>query len=239
MNGRLVIFDIDGTLTATNAVDDECYCRAVADVLGLTSSEINWAEAPHMTDSAIAHWLWTRHRHRSPTVQEISQLQRGFIALLETELAGAPDRFAPIEGANEVVARLRADGWAVAIATGGWSMSAAVKLRVIGLSVGAIAMACADDARSREEILRLAQRRAEVRAGVQFQVVVSVGDAPWDVRTAYKLALPFVGVGSGEKGERLRAAGAAVVVDHLAYEPLLHALRQARVPVPELDAPTA
>jgi len=42
MNNSLVIFDIDGTLTDTNAVDDECYCRAVADVLGLNSSEIDF-----------------------------------------------------------------------------------------------------------------------------------------------------------------------------------------------------
>lgn len=29
---RLAVFDIDGTLTDTNAVDDACYLRAVADV---------------------------------------------------------------------------------------------------------------------------------------------------------------------------------------------------------------
>jgi phosphoglycolate phosphatase-like HAD superfamily hydrolase len=74
-------------------------------------------------------------------------------------------------------------------------------------------------------------------AGVRFDVVVSVGDAPWDVRTAYNLGLRFVGVGSGEKGERLRAAGALVVLDHLDYGPLLRALRRARVPVPALDVP--
>jgi hypothetical protein len=32
---QLAIFDIDGTLTDTNAVDDECYLRAVSDVLDL------------------------------------------------------------------------------------------------------------------------------------------------------------------------------------------------------------
>jgi len=233
MNDHLAIFDIDGTLTATNAVDDECYCEAAADLLGVTSTEIDWSEAPHVTDSAIADYLWKRYRHRSPTVQEISQLQQRFIALLEMELARAPDRFAPIGGANEVVACLTADGWTVAIATGGWYKSAAMKLRVIGLSSGAVAVASADDAHSREEILQLAQRRAETRPGGQFRVVVSVGDAPWDVRTAYKLGLPFVGVGSGSKVERLRAAGAAVVLADLAYEPLLQALIQARVPVPD------
>ena len=31
---RLAIFDIDGTLTATNAVDDACYFRAAAEVYG-------------------------------------------------------------------------------------------------------------------------------------------------------------------------------------------------------------
>nr|MBA3561069.1 HAD family hydrolase [Gemmatimonadaceae bacterium] len=233
MNNSLVIFDIDGTLTDTNAVDDECYCRAVADVLGLNSSEIDWADAPHVTDSGIADWLWKRHRDRPPTMDEVSHLRRRFMALLEDQAATAPERFAAIKGANEVVDRLVAAAWTVALATGGWYMSAAMKLRLIGLSPGTVAMASADDSHSREEIVQLAQRRAETRASGQFQPVVSVGDAPWDVRTACKLGMPFVGVGSGPKAERLRVAGAAVVVADLTYEPLLQALTQARVPVPD------
>ena len=38
---QLAIFDIDGTLTATNAVDDECYARAVAEMLDVAPEDID------------------------------------------------------------------------------------------------------------------------------------------------------------------------------------------------------
>ncbi|HUF28586.1 MAG TPA: hypothetical protein VMM18_16525 [Gemmatimonadaceae bacterium] len=44
---RLVVFDIDGTLTDTNEVDDACYVRAVATVLGLEAAALDWSAAPH------------------------------------------------------------------------------------------------------------------------------------------------------------------------------------------------
>jgi hypothetical protein len=53
---QLAIFDIDGTLTATNAVDDECYARAVAEMLGVAPEAIDWSGTPHVTDSGIARY---------------------------------------------------------------------------------------------------------------------------------------------------------------------------------------
>jgi hypothetical protein len=69
MTQLCVIFDIDGTLCDTNAVDDECYRRAAAAVLDLPTSQIDWTDAPHITDSGIARWLWERLRGRAPTPQ--------------------------------------------------------------------------------------------------------------------------------------------------------------------------
>ena len=60
---RLAIFDIDGTLTDTNAVDDESYMRAIADVLNLDAYRLDWSEAPHITDSALLQARGDR-RHR-------------------------------------------------------------------------------------------------------------------------------------------------------------------------------
>lgn len=231
MSSQLVIFDIDGTLTATNEVDDECYCRALAGALRLTPREIEWTEAPHVTDSGIAHWLWMRHRHRAPTTQELSAVKKQFLLLLETELTAAPDRFAPIEGASEAIDGLRTDGWAVAFATGGWGESAVLKLRAAGIAHSNMSLACADDAQSREEIVQLAQHRSEALSGGRFNRAVSVGDAPWDVRTAQRLRLPFVGVGRGQRADRLRAAGACQLVEHLVYSSLREALLLATVPL--------
>jgi beta-phosphoglucomutase-like phosphatase (HAD superfamily) len=75
---RLAIFDIDGTLTATNEVDDECFLRAVSETLGVDCGAVDWSDMPHVTDSAIARSLWTRDRGREPTKRDIQALQRRF-----------------------------------------------------------------------------------------------------------------------------------------------------------------
>lgn len=228
---RLAIFDIDGTLTDTNAVDDECYLRAIGETLNVDCSAVAWSDAPHVTDSAIARWLWTRHRGRAPEESDLAGLQNRFVTTLRAELARAPDRFVAIEGAADLFRHLRSDGWCVALATGGWGTSAAVKLRAAGVLATDVPMACADDAESREEIVRLAWQKAEVVTGAGFRRVVSVGDAPWDVRTARSLGLPFVGVGAGVTEQRLRAAGATTILPHFGdASAVVRALTSASVP---------
>ncbi len=48
---NLVIFDIDGTLTDTNAVDGECYAAAFEREFG---RPVDWRNLTHRTDSGIA-----------------------------------------------------------------------------------------------------------------------------------------------------------------------------------------
>ena len=228
---RLAIFDIDGTLTATNAVDDECYARAIAEALEITPEAIDWSDTPHVTDGAIARYLWSRHRARAAEPDNLAEIQRRFLATLRAELARAPQRFAPIAGAASLFPHLRRAGWHIALATGGWRASATVKLGAAGIDLTDLPMACADDAESREDIVRIACRTAEARAGVVFQRVVSVGDAPWDVRTARSLGLPFVGVANSVLADRLRAMGATTIVRDLRHPPtVLNALESATVP---------
>ena len=71
---NLAIFDIDGTLTNTNAVDDECFLRAIADVFELAVERLDWSDAPHVTDSAITQWLSEQHRGRGVDDGELDRL---------------------------------------------------------------------------------------------------------------------------------------------------------------------
>jgi hypothetical protein len=52
-------------------------------------------------------------------------------------------------------------------------------------------LASCDDDISREAILR----RGIELAGGSDDIIVSFGDAPWDVRAAATLQLPFIGIG--------------------------------------------
>jgi beta-phosphoglucomutase-like phosphatase (HAD superfamily) len=52
---RLVIFDIDGTLTETAKTDEECFARSLAEVCGFGDVETDWSRYKHTTDSGIFH----------------------------------------------------------------------------------------------------------------------------------------------------------------------------------------
>ncbi|HEU5186607.1 MAG TPA: HAD family hydrolase, partial [Gemmatimonadaceae bacterium] len=240
---QLAIFDIDGTLTATNAVDDECYARAVGETLDVAPEAVDWSGTPHVTDVAIARHLWARYRARAAEAHDLAEIQQRFLAMLRAELTRAPERFVAIAGAGTLFPHLRRAGWHVALATGGWLASATVKLRAAGLVATELPMACADDADSREDIVRLAWHKAEAQAGVAFDRVVSVGDAPWDVRTARSLGLPFVGVATGALADRLRTEGAKTIVpDFSDAAAVLAAFTSAASPVGDVagfDAPAA
>lgn len=84
---KLVVFDIDGTLTRTNAVDEECYVRAFEEELGFTGIDTDWSLYPSCTDAAIALELFARHRGREPAAGEIDRVRRRFFGFLEAALA--------------------------------------------------------------------------------------------------------------------------------------------------------
>jgi phosphoglycolate phosphatase-like HAD superfamily hydrolase len=225
----LAVFDIDGTLTDTNAVDTHCYFQALADRFGLTDVDSDWAGYPHATDSAVlAHVLLAR-RGRAPSREEVRGFRNRFAALLAEAPANA---FQPIPGARDLLRALLAGRTtAVALASGGWPESAALKLKRSGLACFDLPGAYAADAESREEILVLALDRARERYGRSFRSIVYVGDGVWDARACRTLGLPFVGVGTGEAAARLRAEGAICVVSDLtATETLVSVLERGRRP---------
>lgn len=124
---RLVVFDIDGTLTETMAVDTECFLRAFEEVFGFVKIDPDWSRYRHATDPGILNELIQVRRGRSPSAGEVAQFRNHFLALLEAAAAAA--RFRPIPGAGDMLRRLSSDpGFQVALATGAWSASARLKL---------------------------------------------------------------------------------------------------------------
>src|SRR6266513_1165002 len=95
---RLVIFDIDGTLTQTMKADEECFVRSLAEVCGIRDVDTDWSRYKHATDSGIFHEIHEARIGRPPSPIEISQFRQHFVGLLarvssETALAavaGAP-----------------------------------------------------------------------------------------------------------------------------------------------------
>jgi phosphoglycolate phosphatase-like HAD superfamily hydrolase len=213
---QLAIFDIDGTLTDTAGVDDDCYRETIAEALGVAPSAIDWSGAAHVTDSEIFRWLSQVHGRDEPDERVMARARARFVERLSVQLSAAPTRFSSIRGAGTMLRDLPQRDWCVAFATGGWGPSALLKLRVAEITLDEAVFACADDARTRADIVRLARDRAESFYERHFDRVVSVGDGVWDVQTAAALRLPFVGIGKGAHAERLRTAGAQIVVSDYA-----------------------
>lgn len=227
---RLAIFDIDGTLTDTNGVDDDCYRAAVADALEIDPGAYDWEQAAHITDAGIFQWVADKLGRPAPSRAETNRA----IATLGEQLTAvcerAPHRFAEIAGARVALRAIQADGWCVAIATGCWGVSARLKLRAAGIEVPESIIACADDAIARADIVHLAQQRAERHYGRMFDRVVSLGDGPWDVRAATELTMPFIGI--GDRVSELRRLGASSVLpDYRDLDALRRALVEATPPI--------
>jgi phosphoglycolate phosphatase-like HAD superfamily hydrolase len=211
---NLVLFDIDGTLTESVAVDEVCFVRAFRDVLGIERINTNWLEYPFQTDSGLALEICRKHLGREPDRAEISGLQSRFVQLLGAAVAEAGQPIREVPGAAALLRRLEGHShWRVAIATGGWGASARFKLASAGLPVEAIPWASADDALERVDILRTAMCRAGRQYGQDaFEKVVYVGDGVWDVRAAKALRIGFLGLAAGDKAGRLAEEGASCVL---------------------------
>ncbi len=204
------MFDIDGTLTETTKVDADCFVRSFKDVFGLTDIDTDWSNYRHTTDAAIFHEIFTARTDRSPSTREVSQFRERFIQLLADASSASP--FLAIAGAHEILSRLtQSKSHGVSLATGAWSDSARLKMTSAGMCFDDYPAASADDAPERETIMQLSRQRAIERHWESFACTVYVGDGIWDARACRNAGIPFIGIGTGSRAERLLAEGAVRV----------------------------
>jgi phosphoglycolate phosphatase-like HAD superfamily hydrolase len=236
---KLVIFDIDGTLTNTSAVDAVCFAQALQEIHDLQASEAEWQACPHVSDTGITEHLFQMRFSRAPHVHEEATLRDHFVNLMAAQHAQDAAQFAEITGAVAMLEQLAEKrDWAIAVATGCWQASAQFKLRAAQISLHQNPAGFAEDGPARETIVRAAIARASQHYNrTSFDKIVSVGDGLWDVRTAANLGLAFVGIASEPRAETLRRNGARHVVPDFENPPrFFDYLEQAETPIPSLAA---
>ncbi|HTP28316.1 MAG TPA: HAD family hydrolase [Anaeromyxobacteraceae bacterium] len=220
----LVLFDVDGTLIQSTAIDADVYARTFAAVFGTELPSTEWGTYLCATDRGVAEEA-VRTLGLDPAL--IPEFQQRFVAglVLEAGTRGVE----PVRGARDVPHRLGEAGHTVALATGAWERAARVKLRAARIPVEGHLLVGSDAHVAREEIIREALQRA----GPAARRAVYVGDGVWDLRAARALRLPFVGV-EPEGCGILRGAGAASVVrDFQRFPEFLRILEQAAPPSAE------
>lgn len=226
---QLVIFDIDGTLTNTNKIDENCFVRAFALELGIFGINPNWTEYTYTTDSGITQQILQENLERFTSNEELVRLKARFVSLLQEAFINNQDLFSEIPGSANILAKLQLDSdWCVAIATGGWCESAKLKLQKANLPIEGIPLASANDALSREDIIKRTIIKAKNIYQVEnFRKIVFVGDGVWDVKAAYQLSIAFVGIGDN----KLTNVGATKVIkDFTNLEDFLKILQDAEIP---------
>lgn len=204
-----VIFDVDGTLVQTMALEAECYVATCKKYFAVADVDTDWTNYRSTTDPGVAIELHERHWGRSPTSLELRSFHDLLVKQLRNETACNPAQSRETPGASRLLAVLKErPEFNVAIATGAWREPIEIKLAAAGLAIGDFPLVSADDAIDRAAIVSLAQRSVAQSSAK----CILVGDGVWDVMTARTLNIAFLGVGNGEQAERLHSAGAKHVV---------------------------
>lgn len=231
---KVAIFDVDGTLTRTTAVDDVCLSAALGAFLGITMPKVDWFEFGVSTDQALAIEACRRWRGQSPTPAEIDQIKSIFFSELRTRIEADRSLCLPVSGAAELVHALADEGWKLGLASGAWEPSARLKIGYAGIDLPPMpgtfshAQEGGRPAR-REEIIQATL--AKITGGAAPEQVVYIGDGVWDARAARELGIGFIGVRHDGQEARLRGEGArAIVRDYLDPARIMAMLHEATPP---------
>ncbi len=198
---KLVVFDIDGTLLDSTEIDENCFVRALKDEYKVAHIDERWENYKSVTDGCVFEEIFEKTFSRKPTEPETRRMIRRFLMYIENSLMEQNVVINQIRGAGEILERLDAHPeWGVAVASGGWRESALFKLRQAKLYLDGTPIVTSSEENIRERIVALSIEKAKVHYGVSdFEKIVSVGDAAWDVKAAEHLNLAFVGIGNADR----------------------------------------
>jgi len=185
-----VIFDIDGTLLRSAAVDDSLYREAVQSVLGPVRFRESLAQYDFVTDSGVLSQILDDNS--IPFESDCTAaIKAHFVTALNSHISESGP-FQEIPGAKDVLEMLRnSRQHAVGIATGGWRESAVLKLRSSGFDISGFSLATSDESFERTEIMRIALSNL----GSDFRSITYYGDGAWDRDACAALGWRFVAVG--------------------------------------------
>lgn len=216
---KLVMFDMDGTLTDSFALDENCYVVAIEQALGLANVATEWETYTHASSSFCLEEIVRRARGSLPSALESRAVQARMLEIM-AEIAQRHGRCTrEIPGAAACLRKLESLGYALAIASGDWETTARHKLQAAGIPFERLPSAFCEVAHVRTEIMQTALARAKRHHGCDaFERIVYVGDGAWDVRACRELGWPLIGVGEGAHALRLKSLGVQDVISN--YDPI-------------------
>lgn len=208
---KLIIFDIDGTLTDTKQVDDACFMQAFENIFGINIQNQKWENLKNITDWGITEEIILQRENRIPSKNEYRKIKNNFIDLISEKRKIAPELFQEIKGASSFFNQLKKrNDIALGIATGGWEETALIKLNAIGISINDYPFSNSNYFKTREEITLNCIRQAEKKYQHRFEDIIYFGDGKWDYLTCKKLGIQFIGIDNVGNG-KLKSWGSKIV----------------------------
>lgn len=206
---RAVLFDIDGTLIHSGGSSDRAWHRAFEEIVGV-EVDVAAVTGQGVPDPEVGRRCFAAALGRDPAPGELDALMERRLAHLPEEVERSPD-YRVLDGAVELLQRLRADGCLLGLTTGNVEPAARIKLDRGDLNRFFEFGGFSSDSSDRTELTMRALERARSRAGdgLDDASVVSVGDTPRDIEAGHGAGIRVVGVATGEYSEaELRDAGA-------------------------------
>lgn len=196
---RLILFDIDGTLTRTQN-GYLPFNEAVQKTFGI-DGDIRHVIPDGNTDPLIVAEVLERAGAR---IEIDAQGWRRFAQILgacyRSAIAAGRTAVAPLPGALELVRALsERDDFCASVVTGNFETTAQIKLGAAGLMPYLDRGAYASDSHQRADLPRIARERCEARSQRKLppEQCVIVGDTPRDLAAARHNGMKCVLVGTG------------------------------------------
>jgi phosphoglycolate phosphatase len=206
---KAVLFDIDGTLLHTGGAGAVAWQRAF---LELYEVEANIGEHTHagMTDPEIAEIVFREVMHREGSPEERAEAIGCYLGHLADAVAESEGYFV-IEGIEELLPRLVADGILLGIVTGNIEAAAHIKLARGDLNRYFTFGGYGSDSHDRTELTKKALERGGEVSGhpLDKAETIAIGDTPRDIRAGHGAGIKVAGVATGSYAmDELTDAGA-------------------------------
>jgi len=196
------LFDVDGTLLLTKGAGREAMSLAFADVFGI-EDDLTSIPFAGRTDTLILGDMLAKHRLELRDGARARYWER--VATRMRTLMDPP-RGGLLAGVPALLDTIGAEpGWVRALLTGNVAEMARIKLEAFGVYDAFAWGAFGDEAVDRNELAKLAVRRAAERHGVPPERCVVVGDTEHDIACARAAGAKAVAVATGSQSSEALA----------------------------------
>tara|TARA_R110001632_G_scaffold170150_3_gene289147 strand:- start:1298 stop:1951 length:654 start_codon:yes stop_codon:yes gene_type:complete len=194
MQDTLFLFDIDGTLTDSVTTYHKVITIAMQR-LGITNIDTDYDNYLHHTDSYALEYNYERNFGKKASLEQRDLMDD----VLAQEMHNHP-AITEVLGANTLLQALAKNNIPVAFGTGAFPKATAIKMTSAGLAYGTEVLATSKTSITREGfVLQAIDQAKSFYNKTNFNRIIAFGDGVWDLQTAQKLGLEFVGVGNAKK----------------------------------------